>query len=66
MYHTLGSLATDVVPGTLSCVPTLLSSFHHQVYANLKDTLHFVSDASLDSGQTNGCLCSKVHGGSCK
>jgi len=66
VYHILGSLATDVVPGTLSCVPTLLSSFHRQVYANLKDMLHFVSDASLDSGQTNGCLCSKVHGGSCK
>ena len=28
--------------------------------------LHFVSDASLDSGQTNGCLCSKMYDGSCK
>lgn len=66
MYRTLGSLATDVVSGTLSCVPALLSSFHRQVCADLKNMLHFVSDASLDSGQTNGCLCSKMHGGSCK
>ena len=41
-------------------------SLHLQVRANLKDMLHFVSDASLDSGQTNGCLCSKMYDGSCK
>ena len=43
---------------------TLLSP--PSVHANLKDMLHFVSDASLDSGQTNGCLCSKMYDGSCK